>query len=138
MNKLLTEIYSTREVLGNDGTPRNAFPTSLPYEDGLALHKVVRETGSQNTFEIGMAYSISTLFILDAIDQNGGGHHIAIDPYQYKWWEGIGVLNVSRAGYSSMFHLIEALLIWPFRRSSILRYHLISYLLMEITVSIIL
>ncbi len=107
-NTLIEEIYASRKVLDADGAPRDAFPASLPYPDGKALHTAITETKSLRTLEIGMAYGVSTLFMLQGLDENGGGAHTAIDPYQQRWWEGIGRLNVARGGYKSTFQCIEA------------------------------
>ena len=107
-NPLIDEIYSTQKVIGADDKPRDAFPVSLLYADGKALHQVITETKSLRTLEVGMAYGISTLFILQGLEDNGSGEHIAVDPYQKGWWEEIGKLNVARAGFSSSFRCCEA------------------------------
>ncbi|MCK5862244.1 MAG: class I SAM-dependent methyltransferase [Candidatus Hydrogenedentes bacterium] len=108
ISKFIDEIYFKKEVVGVDNAPRKAFPVSLPREDGNALYDVVIGTKSTTTLEIGMAYGISTLFILQALQENGGGYHTAIDPYQEKWWEGIGILNVEKVGCREMVRFIEA------------------------------
>ncbi|HDP33900.1 MAG TPA: class I SAM-dependent methyltransferase [Candidatus Hydrogenedentes bacterium] len=105
---ILEEIYKGKYVIGSDDKPKNAFPASLPYEDGKALYETVVATKSARTLEIGMAYGASTLFILQALQVNGGGRHVAIDPYQQTWWEGIGLKNIARAGHGEAVRLIEA------------------------------
>jgi predicted O-methyltransferase YrrM len=50
------------------------------------------------SLETGMAFGVSSLFMCQAHAENGGGRHIAIDPYQEKWWHHIGELNLERAG----------------------------------------
>lgn len=106
-NPLIDEIYKSQKVNSSDDKPRDAFPVSLSYSDGVALHQVITETKSLRTLEVGMAYGISSLFILQGLEDNGGGEHIAVDPYQKGWWEEIGKLNVARAGFSSSFRCIE-------------------------------
>lgn len=32
----------------------------------------------------------STIYFLAAIQANGRGHHIAVDPFEYEWWNGVG------------------------------------------------
>jgi predicted O-methyltransferase YrrM len=39
----------------------------------------VRELRPELTLEIGFAYGVSTLFITEALRQNGRGHHIVVD-----------------------------------------------------------
>ena len=104
---ILDEIYKQKEVMAPDGTRRAAFPASLPLQDGQALYEAVLGTNSTQTLEIGMAYGASTLFMLKAVTENGGGAHVAIDPYQDKWWEGIGRSNVMRAECADMVRLLE-------------------------------
>jgi predicted O-methyltransferase YrrM len=106
INTVLEEIYTTGKVLDRDGTPKDAFPVSLSRNDGETLHDAVTLTNSRRTLEVGLAYGISSLHILQALQENGGGAHTAIDPYQQKWWNGIGALNVERAGLQNMFRCI--------------------------------
>lgn len=106
MHPIIEEIYRTREIPGADGKPREAFPASLNYDDGMALYRVVRDAKATRTLEVGMAYGVSSLFIMQGIDENGGGQHVSIDPWQAKWWEDIGVHTVSRAGYAK-YHTLH-------------------------------
>jgi len=103
INTVLEEIYRTEKVLDPEGTPKDAFPVSLSRSDGEALYDVVTHTNGSRTLEVGLAYGISALHILQALQDNGGGAHTAVDPYQQKWWNGIGVLNVKRAGLQDIF-----------------------------------
>ena len=43
------------------------------------------------TLEVGLAYGFSTVYLLAALEHNGGGTHVAIDPYQATDWNGIGI-----------------------------------------------
>jgi predicted O-methyltransferase YrrM len=106
-NPILRQIYEEGFVEERDGTRRDAFPVSLTRQDGVWQYDIVRETRVQRTLEIGMALGASSLFICQGLVDNGGGHHTAIDPFQEKWFDSIGALNVERAGYADMFRLIE-------------------------------
>lgn len=81
-----------------DGHLLDPFPTSISRDKGLALYDLIRRTHAINTLEIGMAYGLSTLFMCQAHSDNGGGHHVAIDPAQSSRWQSIGLLNVKKAG----------------------------------------
>lgn len=105
MHPLIEEIYRTRIIHDAAGQPRDAFPASLRYEDGQALYRVVKESGAKNSLEVGMAYGVSSLFILQALKENGGTYHASIDPWQEKWWQDIGLLNVQRGGFGDMHQL---------------------------------
>ncbi len=107
MHPVIEEIYASRQVLGPDGKPREAFPASLGYDDGMALYRVIRDTNAKRALEVGMAYGISSLFILQGLDENGGGALVSIDPWQEKWWEFIGVAMVERANFADR-HTLHA------------------------------
>jgi len=107
VNTVLEEIYSTGKVYRADGTALEAFPAVVPYDDGLVLRELTWKFANATTLETGMALGASSLFMCQAHEENGGGRHIAIDPYQSSYWESIGRLNVERAGYGPMLELIE-------------------------------
>ena len=88
----------------------------------LKIQQLIRENNCKNTLEVGMAMGMSTLAILYALEKNGGGKHIAIDPYQKKeidyydpttppptsdGYGGTGIAMVEDAGLSSMFKHID-------------------------------
>src|SRR4051794_28551903 len=68
---------------------------------------ILRETPG-NVLEIGMAFGVTSLAILTALEEIGGGGELTtIDPYQSTDWHGIGVLNVERARLDHAHTLIE-------------------------------
>lgn len=107
LNPVLKKIYETERVEDRAGKSRKAFPDSLEIEDGEAIHRLICTTKAKSTLEIGMAFGVSTLFICQAHSDNGGGRHTAIDPYQQKWFENIGRLNIERAGFTDMVRIFE-------------------------------
>jgi hypothetical protein len=52
------------------------------------------------TAEIGCANGGSTKAIAAALEQNGKGHHFAIDPYQASYWNDAGKIRISAANLS--------------------------------------
>ena len=107
MNGLIKKIYDSKSVEDSAGNSRDAFPSGIFYEDGTALYRIIREGKARNTLEIGFGYGLSTLFMLQAHADNGGGHHTAIDPWQEKWFDNIGLLNVNRAGLEKRFSFVR-------------------------------
>jgi predicted O-methyltransferase YrrM len=105
--ELIDEIYGRGTVLDRDGKPREAFPASLPRAEGEALYKIVRDQKPARTLEVGMAFGVSSLFILKAHLENGTADHTAIDPFQTQWFDGLGMLNVERAGFKECVRLFE-------------------------------
>jgi predicted O-methyltransferase YrrM len=108
MHPLIESIYATKHVEDADGNRHEAFPASIPYEDGMALYNVVRHTGAKRTLEVGMAFGVSSLFILQALDENHGTQHTSIDPWQEKWWYRTGLANVRRAGFGRLHRFFLA------------------------------
>jgi len=105
--ELLREIYASREVEKPDGT-------KIPVRDFIApsyaaaLYRTVLARRPALVVEVGMAYGLSTLSILAALRDAGGGRLISIDPAQSTDYSGTGLLNVRRAGLESFHELVEA------------------------------
>lgn len=100
------QVYATRRVPRADGStvPMDVF---IPREEGDFLYSLVRHLRPEVTVEVGMAYGLSTLFIAEALRDNGGGRHIAIDPFQWSDCGGAGVALVRSAGLEDYVKLVE-------------------------------
>lgn len=107
MNFLLEQIYRTRIVTMADGQELQAFPASVDRPLAEALYRIVRENNLQRMLEVGMAYGLSSIVICQALRDNGGGRHIAIDPFQSGWVKSVGILNLERAGLADLIELYE-------------------------------
>jgi len=106
MNRIIKQIYESRFVQDADGNNISPFPTAISEESGAILYDFIRDRGLHNTIEVGMAYGLSTLYICEAHNVCGCGHHVSIDPYQEKYYKSIGRLNIQRAGlekYSTVY-----------------------------------
>lgn len=108
MNSLIERIYQSGYIENAQGERIHLFPTSIPYAQGDAMYKTIRAIKPENTLEIGMAYGLSTLFICQALYDNGSGRHTAIDPFERKRWQSIGLLNIQQAGLGHLLRFIEA------------------------------
>jgi predicted O-methyltransferase YrrM len=102
MNPFLEQLYRDGSLRDGSGTAYELFPTSIEYQSGLALYGLTRAVRPTATLEIGMAYGLSTLWICQALTENGHGHHTVIDQGQYTHWHGIGAGNVRKAGFQSL------------------------------------
>ena len=114
MNSVLREILATQSVSDGAATlPLRhpdfpSLPVHMDESEGALLQDVVRLADAATTLEVGMAYGISTLFICEALaGLNHPARHIAIDPFQSSQWRGIGVRNVTRAGYGPLLEFHE-------------------------------
>lgn len=106
--QLIDRIYETSKVEAADGSLHDAFPEALPEPHARDIARLVRDLGLVRTLETGMAYGLSTLAICGVHEERDEGEHIAIDPHQSSDWQGIGRLNLRRAGLAHRARVIEA------------------------------
>jgi predicted O-methyltransferase YrrM len=88
----LCSMYAGDPQIGVDGKkyPIDAI-TRIGPAQGMLIYRLIREAKPEKSLEIGLAFGFSTVYFLAALQANGMGHHIAVDPFQYEWWHGIGV-----------------------------------------------
>ena len=106
--RLIDQIYETSKVEAADGSLHDAFPEALPESHARDIARLVRDLHLVSTLETGMAYGLSTLAICGVHEERDDGQHIAIDPHQSSDWQGIGRLNLERAGLDHRARVIEA------------------------------
>ena len=103
MNTVLEKIFETNTV--DDGDAQLPLQSHMDREEGVLIDRVFRTVKPDISLEVGFAYGISTLFVCDALAANGkAAKHIVIDPFQHSNWGGIGLKNITRAGYK---HFID-------------------------------
>lgn len=107
MNSVLSEILQTGVVQDRDGRSLSIQASALTAEAGHLLYDLVRQLRPARTLEVGLAYGISTLSICQALHDNGGGSHTAIDPGQTEEYQGIGLLNTERADLRHLVRFFE-------------------------------
>jgi predicted O-methyltransferase YrrM len=106
MNAVIDEIYREERVVLADGRQVNPFPVAIKRAEGEMLYRLVRAVRPAATLEVGMAWGLSAMFICQALKDNGGGRHTAIDPFQGKFhYAGVG--NVQKAGLGGYLRFIE-------------------------------
>lgn len=84
-------------------------------ESGELIRRAVESACPKLGCEVGLAYGMSTLYILDAM-QSYGGRLIGMDPAQGDGtWRGGGLHNVNRAGFSDRydFHAEPSQIVLP-------------------------
>ena len=98
MSEVLREIVSTGTTVLPSG--ENVAATSYIDEScGALLQKVIREKQPQVGVEVGLAFGISTLYILEALKEVSGQKLIGMDPAQQDdYWRGGGLRNIEAAG----------------------------------------
>ena len=107
VNPVLERLYRENEVVHRDGRRRPLSPPAVAPARGEYLFRLVRERRPALTLEIGFAYGVSTLFIVEALRQNGQGRHIVIDPLEHTRFDGLGLRHVAEAGLATLVDFRE-------------------------------
>ena len=107
MNPVLQEIVDTGQVRLPSGA-RVAVSSHIDPASGALLQKAIREVQPKAAVEVGLAFGISTLYMLDALSETGALKLIGMDPSQHDdMWRGGGMHNVERAGYGGLYEFHE-------------------------------
>jgi predicted O-methyltransferase YrrM len=99
MNLLLKNIFLKNQVEDKNG---NLFPlhSNTSEKQCEFLQELIREVKPSASLEIGLAYGISAVAILDELKKlKQPFHHTIMDPYQESWND-IGLLNIEKAGFA--------------------------------------
>lgn len=107
MNEVIEQIFRSNRVEDAQGK-MHAPVSAVTFETGALLYDFVRRVRPERTLEVGMAYGISTLFICQALRDNGMGAHTAIDPLEKSDFRSVGLLNLDRAKLKPLVQLHEA------------------------------
>jgi predicted O-methyltransferase YrrM len=104
--RVLRDIFETGTVVDASGAPVPARENVVAaYAE--ALYRAVLDQAPGRVLEVGMAYGVTSLAILAALEELGSGELVSVDPFQSSDWRGIGVLNVERAGFAGRHRVIE-------------------------------
>lgn len=105
MHDLLEKIFSTRKYRNSEGKLVDVHSETSMAQCAY-LQKIVKTHGFSRSLEIGFAFGISTLAIMEEIIKNNG-KHLVIDKFQYEHWNGNGLDLVKQAGYLSKLDFRE-------------------------------
>jgi predicted O-methyltransferase YrrM len=108
MNPIIEEIVRSGTTQLPDGRSIPAHSGIGPGSGRVIQHAIEVAKPSLGC-EVGLAYGLSTLYILDAMQRHGGGRLIGMDPAQHDHtWQGGGLHNVRRAGFEDRYEFHEA------------------------------
>jgi predicted O-methyltransferase YrrM len=117
MTRSAVGVPSAKEVIsGIVRTGRTVLATgeevqATSYIDpycGALLQAAIKAVRPKIGVEVGLAFGISTLYILEAFFENGGEKLIGMDPAQHDdTWRGGGLHNINRAGYTGLYEFHE-------------------------------
>jgi predicted O-methyltransferase YrrM len=103
INAVLSLAYGTEAANSRAGAVRDG----MRYEELARLYSVVTEHGCRSAVEIGMACGTSSLAISQALEDNGGGSLVSIDPFQTQSYDGQGLAALRAANLATGHRLIE-------------------------------
>jgi predicted O-methyltransferase YrrM len=108
VNPVLEELIRTGVSPAPDGGTV-PLQSNVQADEAEFLAGVVRGLKPARTLEVGLAMGCSALAICDAISGTPGARHVVLDPRQNArpLWAGIGLHNLSRAGFSSLVEFHE-------------------------------
>jgi predicted O-methyltransferase YrrM len=115
MNEVLEAILASKKVTTESGIERR-LDFNIESAEGEFVQSLIRKHRPRVVLEVGCAYGIASLYIGEALREHGGTKHIIIDPCQHfpygrgpkTGYEGIGLANLKRAGYSDLVEFYEA------------------------------
>src|SRR4051812_28540608 len=87
-NVMLHEMYESGRALTGDGQTigLNSVVTA---EFANALYALVRRERPEFVLEVGLAQGATALAIAAALEENGLGRLVSIDPFQQTEWQGV-------------------------------------------------
>ncbi len=106
MTPILDQIYASSTVTAADGRVLPLHSAVNPLEGRYLQGLIEADQSVRKTLEIGCAYGLSSLHILQALQDRGGAHHTIVDPFQKTDWHGVGITNIERAGFDG-YTLVE-------------------------------
>jgi len=106
----LLSMYAGEPQLGAEDRqyPLDGISRISP-EEGMWLFQLCRNNQLKTTLEIGLAYGFSTIYFLAALEETGGGHHTAVDPFQLREsspWKGIGLQHARELKTAVQFSFV--------------------------------
>jgi len=104
--QVLRDIFDTRSTSSLTGESV-LIHSNIPAAYAETLYQMVCRVQPAVVIEVGMAFGVSSLAILTALQSCGNGKLISIDPVQSSDWKGCGRAAIARAGFSNLHELIE-------------------------------
>ncbi len=106
MHSLLEQIFE-KQSFTNSGGETVALHSHTVKPQCEFLQRIIKENKFKKGIEIGLAYGISSLAILEAL-RSQNGRHTVIDKFQHQSWGGNGLDLIKQAGYGDQLEFHEA------------------------------
>jgi predicted O-methyltransferase YrrM len=107
MSVVISEIETTGQTVLPTGESVSIH-SNIGHESGRVIRHAIEVAKPRLACEVGLAFGMSTLYILDAMAIHGRGRLIGMDPAQHDHtWRGGGLHNVRRAGFAESYEFRE-------------------------------
>src|SRR5262249_32046195 len=106
-NGVLRQLVEQRTTIDESGETRSLGESEVSREAAEALYRTVLYERPAVCVQIGLAFGVSALAILTALEDLGQGRLISIDPWQGPSWGNAGLVAIERAGLEHRHELIE-------------------------------
>lgn len=97
-SEVLRRLVEDGVTVDASGEERELGMSTISTEAAEALYRTVLHERPDVCIEVGLAFGMSALAILTALEEAGNGRLISVDPFQEYSWGDAGVLAVRRAG----------------------------------------
>ncbi len=104
---IIDQILNSSMVIDQNGEEVPLRGNISRFEGDFLRNLIANDPSITHTLEVGCAFALSALFICEALQDRPQAHHILVDPNQYSDYQGIGILNLERAGVD-FYKLVEA------------------------------
>jgi len=107
MNPILQKMMQTRQVTDHQGASMNLH-SNINAQAGQMLQTWIKKVDCRNSVEVGLAFGVSSLYILDELAGMPNTMHYGIDPMQFNdRWHGLGLENIKRAGLDQYYKFFQ-------------------------------
>jgi predicted O-methyltransferase YrrM len=117
LRRFIEALYARGTIRGEDATEHRFLPMSVTPDRGAFVRDVCRAERATSVLEIGMAWGLSTLHILESLLSNGADAraHVVVDPHQSSRFHGAGKQVLREAGVEQFveFHQQYSELLLP-------------------------
>lgn len=103
--EILIQAFKEKKVFANDGSKID-LAGNVTLNEAALLYNTIRKLDISKSVEIGFAQGVSSLAILKALEDNGKGNHIIIDPYQ-DHYNYAGKTMVEKAGLAHRMNFYQ-------------------------------
>jgi len=110
IGELIGRIYETGFVQGEDDALHKVLPAAVTPDRGAYLAEVCRQVLPAATVEVGMAWGLSTFWILQALlgqPQRQRVPHVVMDPFQLFGYHRAALRALREIGLESMVEFYE-------------------------------